>query len=197
MYVLLIDEEVVIRAGIRVLIDSWPNSQVVGEVDNLRQALEVIGKVKPDVIVCSHAEGSRGFFDGLRELVQAPGETPVILLTGSQDPQIGALAVAAGAKWIVLKKHAAVELQRALEGVRSGKEWGAEFAAETRVAQMYRRSGKNDKSWFDTGQSLTAREREVAELVGQGCTNRQSGKRLGITEITVRHHLTSIFNKLQ
>jgi len=103
------------------------------------------------------------------------------------------MALQAGVKWIVLKKQTATELQKALERVQAG-EWNDHLAVTTRVAQIYRPHLVGKRS--DPDQSLTGREKEVAVLVSQGCSNRQVGLQLGITEVTVRHHLTSIFNKL-
>jgi DNA-binding NarL/FixJ family response regulator len=193
--VLLIDDEAVIRAGLRVLIDSWAPSQVVGEADSAQQALAAIDAVQPNLIVCSHTGRSNGFADGLRHLTKNAGDIPVVLLTGSRKPEVHALAIEAGAKWIVSTKDAALELRSALERVHSGEEWLGEGAVPARSLQKNRNRSNSDKN--DTDQRLTNRERDVAALVSQGWTNRQVGKRLGITEVTVRHHLSSIFNKLR
>lgn len=194
--VLLVDEEVVIRAGLRILIDSWPDSQVVGEADSPNQALAAMDAVEPNLIVCSHTGRSNGFFDDFRNLIQGAGETPVVLLAGSRDPHARTRAVQAGAKWIFLKKHAATELRNALERVHSGVKWTDRFRVTNRVAQIYGTRPGN-KRWSDPDQPFTKREREVAVLVSQGRTNKQVAHHLGITEVTVRHHLTSIFSKLQ
>ncbi len=196
--VFLVDEELVIRAGLRVLIDSWPPSQVVGEADSPTEALAAMDAVKPNLIVCSHTGRSNGFLDGIRNLTKGAGHIPVVLLTGSRNPQMSALAVQAGAKWIVSTKHAAIELRKALERVHSGEEWTQKTAAATRSAQKAQNGyNRRNDGKSDTDQRLTERERDVATLVSQGCTNRQAGTRLGITEVTVRHHLTSIFTKLR
>jgi len=76
------------------------------------------------------------------------------------------------------------------------EKWLDEFTVATRTTEK-RRNNNRSHGESDTDQWLTNRERDVAALVTQGCTNRQVGKRLGITEVTVRHHLTSIFNKLR
>jgi two-component system, NarL family, response regulator DevR len=195
IHVLLVDQEVVIRAGMRALVDSWSISRVVGEVDGLRQALEVIDTTRPDVVIYSHSGRSNGFFDGLRVLVERVGQIPVVVMTGAPHRRFGIAALQAGAKWIVSKKQAATELQRVLERVQSG-DWNEGVAITTRLSQMYRHDSVEERRPA-SNQSLTGREREVAVLVSQGCSNKQVGTRLGITEVTVRHHLTSIFNKLE
>jgi DNA-binding NarL/FixJ family response regulator len=197
--VLLIDEEIVIRTGLRVLIDSWPASQVVGEANRPGEALARMEEINPNLIVCSHPARSNGSLELIRNLIEAVGEIPVVLLTGSMHPQLNARARKAGASWIVSKKHAAIELQRALERVHAGEKW-----TETRDKPKSPFNTVSDEAGTKTNnrstgldERLTKREKQVAIMVSEGCTNRQVGKRLGITEVTVRHHLTSIFNKLR
>ena len=193
--VLLVDEEVVVRTGLRILINSWPVSQVVGEANGPAEALAGMDEAKPNLIVCSHPRRSHGFVEPVRKLIKAAGRIPVVVLTGAKNAQVNARAIKAGAKWIVSKEHAAVELQRALEKVHSGEQWTDNAEISTRAASNGNGIKKDQASDLDL--RLTKREREVALMVSEGCTNRQLGKRLGITEVTVRHHLTSIFNKLR
>jgi DNA-binding NarL/FixJ family response regulator len=194
--VLLVDDKAVIRAGLRVLINSWSPLQVVGEADTAAEALAAVDAVQPNVILCSHTGRSNGIADTIRNLTKGAEHVPVVLLTGSPNPQAGSLAIQAGAKWIVSTKEAATELRKALEKVHSGEKWLDEFTVATRATEKKRNNNRSHAE-ADTDQWLTNRERDVAALVTQGCTNRQVGKRLGITEVTVRHHLTSIFNKLR
>jgi DNA-binding NarL/FixJ family response regulator len=194
--VLLVDDMAVIRAGLRVLIDSWSPLQVVGEADTAADALAAVEAVQPTVILCSHTGRSNGVADIIRNLTKGAAHVPVVLLTGSRNPQASSLAVQAGAKWIVSTQEAATELRKALEKVHSGEKWLDEYTVATRPTEK-KRSNNRSHAESDTDQWLTNRERDVAALVTQGCTNRQVGKRLGITEVTVRHHLTSIFNKLR
>jgi len=192
--VFLVDDKAVIRAGLRVLIDSWSPFQVVGEANNPAEALAAVDTTQPNVIVCSHTGRSNGVADGIRNLTRAAAHIPVVMLTGSRNPQAGNLALQAGAKWIVWAKEAATELRKALEKVHSGERW-LEDPASTRCFDKKRNGMRSHSDADEFG--LTSRERDVAALVSQGCTNRQVGKRLGITEVTVRHHLSSIFNKLR
>lgn len=191
--VFLIDEEVVVRAGVRIMIDSWPNSKVVGEADIVPQALTAMEALKPDLIVFSHSGRSIESLGCLSVLTKTAGQVPLVLLTSSRDPKVGAVAVNAGAKWIMLKQDAASELRIAIEKVYSGE---ARINSE---AGTHRRPARHDQERQlrpNLNGSLTNRQREVAVLVSSGCTNRQVGVHLGITEVTVRHHLSSIFSKL-
>jgi len=192
--VLLVDDEAVIRAGLRVLIDSWSPFQVVGEADTAAEALAAVDAAQPNVIVCSHTGRSNGVSDTIRDITKGAAHIPLVLLTASRKPQAGSLAVQAGAKWVVSTKDAATELRKALEKVHSGEKWFNESVVTARPER--KRNGRSHGD-SETNHWLTNRERDVAALVTQGCTNRQVGKRLGITEVTVRHHLTSIFTKLR
>jgi len=193
--VLLVDDKAVIRAGLRVLIDSWSPFQVVGEANTAEEALAAVDSVQPNLIVCSHTGRSNGAADTIRNLSKGAAHIPIVMLTGSRNPQAGSAALQAGAKWVVWTREAAIELRKALEKVHSGEAWLDEVPPTRSVERKRNILRGHNGTNGDNG--LTNRERDVADLVSQGCTNRQVGKRLGITEVTVRHHLSSIFNKLR
>jgi DNA-binding NarL/FixJ family response regulator len=193
--VFLVDDNAVIRAGLRVLIDSWLPFQVVGEADTAAEAVAALGKAQPNLIVCSHTGPANGIA-GIRDLTKGAAYIPVVLLTGSRNPQVDTLAVQAGARWIIGTKEPAMDFRKALEKVHSGEYWLDEVAPVRRSAEKNRKNSQSQGASV-IQHRLTSRERDVAALVTQGCTNRQVGERLGITEVTVRHHLTSIFNKLR
>jgi DNA-binding NarL/FixJ family response regulator len=196
--VFLIDGEAVVRAGMRLLIDSWQNCEVVGEADAAPQAIAVLDAVKPDLILLSHRhvvanyEKSTGHLEELVNLAKTSGRVPLVLLTNSRDPRLGAKAVKTGARGLVLTRDAPSELRNAIDRTVSGGVWVSKSAFRGRTPA----NGDERRNESDQDRLLTKREREVATLVSGGCTDRQVSLRLGITEITVRHHLSSIFNKL-
>src|SRR5215468_2838726 len=116
--VLLVDEEVVVRAGLRLLINSWPTLHVIAEADTPAEALSTMAALKPNLIVCSHARASAGFFNDLRLVIERADEIPVVLLTSSRYPQVGTKALQAGVNCVVSKKRTAVELRETLEQLR-------------------------------------------------------------------------------
>ena len=117
--VLLVDEEVVVRAGLRLLINSWPTLHVIAEADTPAEALSTMAALKPNLIVCSSARASVGFLDDLRVVVEQADETPVVLLTSSRYPQAGTIALQAGVNCVISKKRTAVELRETLEQLRT------------------------------------------------------------------------------
>jgi DNA-binding NarL/FixJ family response regulator len=194
--ILLVDEEVIIRTGLRILIDSWPNSRVVGEVDSPTQAAAVVNTVKPDVIVCTYTGGSDAYFASIRDLLAITDDIPLVMLTRSRGSQSRTLRALAGTKSIILTKQAVADLRSTLERLRARKFRSGPDGETTffRHAPPFTRRA-DQLPQQET--RLTNREREVAVLVSQGRTNKQVGDTLGITPVTVRHHLTSIFHKLR
>ena len=116
--VLLVDEEVVVRAGLRLLINSWPTLHVIAEADTPAEALSTMAALKPNLIVCSSARASAEFLDDLRVVVERAEEIPVVLLTSSRYPQAGTMALQAGVNCVISKKRTAVELRETLEQLR-------------------------------------------------------------------------------
>lgn len=190
--VFLIDEWAVVRAGMRLLIDSWLISKVVGEADIIPHAILAMEAAKPDLIVFSHNRKSIDSLSNLGDLIKAGGKAPLVLLTSSRDPKLSAVAESAGARWITQKQETENDFRMALERAYLGEVGIHRFSAALRVSK----NNQNGDLKLSLNGSLTGRERQVAELVSRGCTNRQVGDRLGITEVTVRHHLSSIFGKL-
>jgi two-component system response regulator NreC len=116
--VLLVDEEVVVRAGLRLLINSWPTLHVIAEADTPAEALSTMAALKPNLIVCSSARASTGFLDGLRVVVERAEDIPVVLLMSSRHPQASTMALQAGVNCVISKKRTAVELRETLEQLR-------------------------------------------------------------------------------
>ena len=194
--VFLIDAEVVVRAGMRLLINSWQNCEVVGEADASPQAISALEAAAPDLIIVSDREfsqnGESDSFGDFNKLVEAAGTAPLLLMTNSRNSRLGAHAIKLGAKGIVSTWDAPRELHTAIDCIFSGDMWVSRSALRGLASSS--REERRTKS--DAEGSLTNRECEVAALVGGGCTDRQVSSRLGITELTVRNHLSSIFNKL-
>ena len=195
--VFLIDAEVVVRAGMRLLINSWKNCEVVGEADASSRAISALEAAAPDLIVLSDREFSQNGdstdpFGGFNKLVQAAGTAPLLLMTNSRNSRLGAHAIKLGAKGIVSTRDAPRELHTAIDCIFAGDMWVSRSALRGLASS----SGEERRTESDAEGSLTNRECEVAALVGGGCTDRQVSSRLGITELTVRNHLSSIFNKL-
>jgi DNA-binding NarL/FixJ family response regulator len=186
--VFLIDAEVVVRAGMRLLIDSWQDCCVVGEGDVAPEAVASLQRIEADLIVLSHGGHFSESAESLVKAIRASSNKPLIVLTSVVDTNVVDLAINAGANGLVLKQDAADELYAAIHAAFSGAVW---------ISESLKQATQPDGSLQLTQeQMLTSREREVAVLVSKGCTDRQVSAQLGVTEGSVRHHLSSIFGKL-
>lgn len=191
--ILLIDDHRVIRKGLRVLLNDYPDFEVVGEAGSRAEALPLIESEQPNLILLDLDLGSTTSLDFLSELVATGRDTRVLVLTGVRDKELQRQAIQLGAMGIVLKDHAAEILVEAIQKVNSGEMWLDRSTIVSILGNPARASA--DPERFKIAM-LTEREREIISLLAEGLRNKQIGERLFISEITVRHHLTSIFNKL-
>jgi two-component system nitrate/nitrite response regulator NarL len=197
--ILLIHDHAVVRAGLRMLIESWPGLKVVAEAASKSDALAIVSAQKPDIILIdldSSHEGSGMEF--LSELRSIADEGNLIVLTSMRDSDVRLRAVRHGASGVVLKEKAAEELRKAIEKVHQGEIWLDRALTADVLSELWKtNNGKKPPSEADKFATLTPREQEVAKLVSEGISNEEIGSRLFISQTTVRHHLTSIFSKLE
>jgi DNA-binding NarL/FixJ family response regulator len=197
--ILLIDDHVVVRAGLRMLIENHKGMAVAGEAGTRIDALAVAGREQPDVILLDLDMGAENGLDFLRELVETATRARVIILTGVRDPEIHRRAVHLGAMGLVLKDRATDILIKAIEKVHAGEVWLDRSLTASVLSEMSHEHGGRTKVDRDAQKiaSLTDREREIVGLVCEGLKNMQIGERLFISDATVRNHLTSILGKLE
>ncbi|MEN3336066.1 MAG: hypothetical protein V7641_5431 [Blastocatellia bacterium] len=191
--ILLIDDHRVIRKGLRALLNDYPDFEVVGEAGSRAEAIPLIESTRPNLILLDLDLGNTTSLDFLSELLVLGRGLHVLVLTGVRDKELQRQAIQLGAMGIVLKDHAAEVLVEAIQKVNSGEMW---LDRSTIVSMLGNpRRANADPERVKIGM-LTEREREIISLLAEGLRNKQIGERLFISEITVRHHLTSIFNKL-
>jgi len=192
--IMIVDDHVVIRSGLRMLIEHDRQMRVVGMAGNREEALERAASETPDVIILDLLLGDEDALTFLPELCEASPKSRVLILTGVQNPDSHRRAIRRGAMGIVLKEHAADQLLKAIKKVNEGEVW-IERSMVGDMIQELSRPAMVDPEMVKI-QSLTDREREVIALVGEGLKNKQVGERLFISETTVTHHLSSVFSKL-
>ena len=196
--IVLIDDHGIVRAGLRMLIESQAGMTVVGEAATRADALAIAAREQPDIILLDlDLEGESGL-DFLQELLDIPPRARVIILTGVRDPEAHRRAVRLGAMGLVIKDKAAEVLIKAIEKVHAGEVWLDRALTASVLSEMAQadQTKKADPEAEKIG-SLTSREREVVGLVCEGLKNKQISERLFISEATVRNHLTSILSKLE
>jgi two-component system, NarL family, nitrate/nitrite response regulator NarL len=193
--VVLIEDHMVVRAGLRLLIESRRGLVVVGEATNHADALSLVAREQPDIILLDLDLGPESGLDLLPRLLAA-GRGRVLILTGVRDVKEHRQAIREGAMGLVLKEQAPEVLLKAIEKVHAGEVWLDRAMLASLLSEMVGIGTKPANVEAARIATLTEREREVIALVGEGLKNKQIGDRLSITETTVRHHLTSIFAKL-
>ena len=195
--ILLVDDHIVVRAGLKLIIQSRPGMTIAGEAGNSDEAVALAASVQPDIILLDLDLGGESGTNLISQLIAAAGEARIIALTGVRDREVHRQAVLLGAMGVVPKEKAADALVSAIERVHAGEAWLDPSLMAGVLSEVSRpRLAKTDP---DTERiaSLTNREREVVTLIGEGIKNKEIANRLFISETTVRHHLTSIFDKLE
>jgi DNA-binding NarL/FixJ family response regulator len=184
--ILLVDDHPVVRMGLRGMLDAEPDLAVVGEASSGAEGVELALAERPDIVLMDlRMPGGDGVEATGRILSSAPGVRVMVLTTFESDRDI-LRAIEAGASGYLLKDASPAELAEAVRAAARGETVLAPSVASTLVRQV--RS--------PAPPSLSARETEVLRLVAGGLTNAEIGKRLFISEATVKTHLLRVFNKL-
>lgn len=194
--ILLIGDYSIFRNALRMLIETRKKMKVVGETADLTQTAELISKEKPDVVLVDLPETERA--DIFTFLQEAVAERPVLLLAGRHNPEIYQRCLRLGVSGMVLKEISAETLFKAIEKVYEGELWYDRSIMGQTIRQLVNeKNSPAQKNESDVIASLSERERQVVDLICVGLKNKTIADRLFITETTVRHHLTSIFSKLE
>ena len=195
--VLIVDDHGIMRAGLRMLLESQSGIMVVGEASSCADALALATCTQPDVIVLDLDLGGENAIESIPTFLRTAPETRILVLTGLRDPEVHRQAIRHGALGLVFKEKAVETLLQAITKVRAGEVW----LEPTMIAQVLGDLTRPQLSPQISSEAtkiarLTEREREVITLVGEGLRNKLIAERLYISEATVRHHLTAIFAKL-
>ncbi len=196
--IVLIDEHELFRAGIRSLLGKREGLAVVGEAAGDSEAIEIVKREQPDITLIGAETVDGKGMSLLPRIVATAEATRVLILSGSEDPELQKQAIRLGAIGVVSKNKPADILIKAIERVHAGEAWvdRATIATVLRDLSPGNRPRKQDPNEVKIA-SLSPREREVIRLVGEGLSARQIAERLFISDITVHHHLTSIYGKLE
>lgn len=194
--VVLIENQQLFRAGIKALLVRGNGIAVVGEAASRSEALEVVRREQPDVILLELAVIDQSGFDLILELVTAAERTRILILAATPDQDLEHKALHHGASGLLSKDIAADVLTKAVERVNAGEVWLDHSTNAVMFDQPVRRPDMKPNPEETKIATLTGREHEVIAAVGAGLKNKQIGERLLISDVTVRHHLTSIYNKL-
>jgi DNA-binding NarL/FixJ family response regulator len=194
--VLLVDDQELVREGLRRILYAADGFEVVGECSDGGEVGAALAATQPDVVVMDvrmkHVDG----IDATRALRAADGAPPVLVLTTFDDDEVLSGALRAGASGFVLKDVPGEELARAIRVVAQGDAWLDPSVTE-RVLTRFRSTTVAENGDADAHVAeLTTREREVLRLLGRGATNAEIADALFVGEATVKSHVGHIFTKL-
>jgi two-component system nitrate/nitrite response regulator NarL len=190
--ILIADDHAIFRDGLRTLLDSDDELNVVGEACNGAECIKMLGNLKPDILLLDLHMPDKSGFDVLEEVDFDTVPTRVVILTAAEDDRDVVRAMRLGARGVVLKQSATEVLLKSIHRVHAGEIWldnrmTAEVLNAFSTAEAVPRGGKP---------LISDREKEIVLLVVQGFRNREIGARLFISEQTVKNHLHNIFDKL-
>ncbi|MEU4639473.1 response regulator transcription factor [Micromonospora sp. NPDC023814] len=190
--VLLVDDQHLIRAGLRMLCDAQTDIEVVGEADNGRDAVLLAARLVPDVVVMDlRMPGVDGITATSRILADRPATRVVVLTTFGDDDDHLYPALTAGACGFLLKDAPPADL---LDGVRRAAAGDSPFSQEV-LRRLVRRAVHARAETPRPVDGLTAREQDVLNLVAEGFSNTEIAERLHIGVTTVKTHITSLMTK--
>ncbi|GAA4543001.1 response regulator transcription factor [Amycolatopsis samaneae] len=187
--VLLVDDHELVRRGLRDLLGDEPDIEVVAEAGGVDEALAVAMHVEPDVAVVDVRLGDGDGITLCRELRSKPNAPQCLMLTAFDDEEAMVGAIMAGASGYLLKQVRGQDVVNAVREVAAGRSL-LDPVTTARVLDKLRHPPADD---LDT---LTDRERDVLELIGQGLSNREIAERLFLAEKTVKNYVTSVLAKL-
>jgi DNA-binding NarL/FixJ family response regulator len=189
----LVDDHEVVRLGLKTLLERHPQFEVVGEAGTAKDAVDLVGKIQPDVVLMDIRLPGTSGIEACETIIHNNPEVKVIMLTSYAEDEMLFSAIRAGASGYVLKQIGGDDLIKAIESVGRG-EASLDPAVTQRVIQEVRRAVKEEEA--SAFSNLSQQEKHVLVSVAEGRTNREIAKALFLGEGTVRNYVSSILSKL-
>ena len=193
--IVLVDDHVMFRQGLRRILEERSGFEVVGEVDCGLELLKFLQKLVPDLIILDISMPNLRGLEAIREIKMNHPDVKILVLTMHKDKEYLHQAVSAGARGYLLKEDADSELFSAIDRVREGKIYVSPKLSEELTADWVKFSRGDDKPSFEPAK-LTTREREVLKLIAEGKSSKEIGELLFISVRTVERHRANIMEKL-
>jgi len=192
--ILLADDHAIFRYGLRAMLGSTPEFEVVGEATTGEEAIARAAKLRPDVVLMDIQMPGINGIESTRRILESDPSVGVIVLTMFDDDDSVFAAMRAGARGYVLKGADGGEVLKVIRAVASGE---AHFGPEIAQRLMNFFTAPKPSTLSEVFPELTAREREVLDLIARGRGNAEIARRLFLSPKTVRNHISNIFTKLQ
>jgi DNA-binding NarL/FixJ family response regulator len=193
--ILLAEDHAIVREGLRSLLESSREFEVVAEAKTGREAVDLARSFRPQVVVMDIAMPILNGFEATRQILRGAPTTKVLVLSAHSDDGYVAKMAAAGASGYVVKQHSGQTLVKAIKEIANGKPYFSNVGS-SRLEEMARRARENGGRSGPANSELTSREAEVLQLVAEGSSNKQVASELAISIKTVEKHRQRLMDKL-
>jgi DNA-binding NarL/FixJ family response regulator len=188
----LVDDHSVVRHGLRLVLEEL-GFKVVGEGSDGLEAIELVAKLKPDILLCDLMMGSMNGLEVTRQVSKKYPDTKVVILSMYSDEGYVIEALRAGAKAYILKDSSSAELNQTINEVMKGKHYlGSPFSEKAISTYMDKTQDASEDEYY----TLSNREREILQMVAEGLTSVQIAKKLFLSSRTVDAHRAKMMRKL-
>jgi two-component system nitrate/nitrite response regulator NarL len=194
--ILLVDDHLLFREGLRGIIEHWEDFEIVGEASNGREALEAVRKNLPDLVLMDITMPEMNGLEATRRIVREYPSTHVVMLTVSEEQEDLFDAIKVGAQGYVLKDMPSRRLHDLLRGIIRGESALSGAVATKILAEFSEKVTPKVRAGTEDLDPLSERENQVLGLLAEGLSNREIAERLVLSENTVKKHVKNILQKL-
>jgi DNA-binding NarL/FixJ family response regulator len=195
--ILLVDDQALVRAGFRMILDAETEMEVVGEASDGREAIDQVRALRPEIVLMDIRMPELDGLEATRRILASGDEAPKILMLTTFDlDEYVYEALRAGASGFLLKDTPPEQLVAAIEVISQGEALLSPTITRRVISEFVKGTGPKPQAQFPRLQDLTAREREVLTLIARGLSNAEIAKTLFVSETTVKTHVARILMKL-
>ena len=193
--VLLVDDQAMFREGVRSLLEGEPDLEVVGEVEDGRQAVQTALTLAPDVVLMDITMPQLDGIEATRQIRSQNDAIKVLILTMHDNEDVFFRSISAGASGYVLKRSGGVELMSAIRSTHEGHSYLSPLLAKALMSDYLQR-GERGQDGTAQGRRLSGREQEILKLIAEGHSSREIAEMLDLSVKTVHNHRTRLMTKL-
>jgi DNA-binding NarL/FixJ family response regulator len=193
--ILIVDDHAVVRRGVRSLLESEDGFEITGEATTGREAVEMARRLQPDVVVMDLSLPELNGLDATRQILKDCPRSEILVLTMHHSEELARDVLQAGARGYVLKSDADQSLIAAVKSLREHKPFLSSRVTEFVLDDYLRRTDALEEAL--SHETVTAREREIIQLLAEGKSNKEAASTLGISVKTIEAHRANIMRKLR